>query len=126
MATDKHRRDLHQNTQWFASAWLILERERGVSVREIQDATCEYFDVKRTEMLSQRKDRRVTNARMIAVYLACEKTDHSLPEIGRMFHRDHTTILHGRRKIAKRKLENEFFEIAVKDLESILEGAKHD
>lgn len=126
MSVTGQHMNLHVSARWFEAAWIILDRERGVSVREIQDAACEYFGVKRTEMLSQRKDRRVTNARMIAMYLACEKTDHSLPEIGRMFHRDHTTIYHGHRKIGRRRAENDFFETAVGELDGIIEGAKHD
>lgn len=126
MAVTGHHMNLHINPQWFEAAWIILDRERGVSVREIQDATCKYFSVKRSEMFSQRKNQRIANARMVAMYLACEKTDLSLPEIGRMFHRDHTTIYHGHRKIEKRRLENEYFESAITELSELLEGAKHD
>lgn len=114
------------SSQFFDAAWRLLDSERVVSIRAIQDASCEYFGVKRTEIMSPRKDRLVCNARMMAMYLACELTDRSLPEVGRMFHRDHTTILHGRNKMRQQVKENTFFENAASELTAIIEGAKHD
>jgi hypothetical protein len=54
-----------------------------------------------TELLAQRRDRAVVWPRHVAIYLCCTMTTHSLPHIGRAFGgRDHTTVLHAKRRIA--------------------------
>jgi chromosomal replication initiator protein len=65
------------------------------SVREIQLATCRAFDVSLEELLSSSRSARVARARQIAMYLARELTEASLPALGRQFGgRNHTTVLH--------------------------------
>jgi chromosomal replication initiator protein len=64
-------------------------------IADIQRATAEAFSLPLRELLSKRQDRRCARPRQVAMYLARELTVHSLPEIGREFDRDHTTIMHG-------------------------------
>lgn len=75
---------------------------RRVTVEDIIHATCKHFGISRVEFMSQRRSCVVVRPRQIAMYLAKELTMNSLPSIGKMFAgRDHTTILHGVRKIAR-------------------------
>jgi hypothetical protein len=63
---------------------------------------CRYFDIDRLELLSHRRASHVCYARHVAMYLGKSLTRHSLPALGRRFGgRDHTTVLHGIRKIEK-------------------------
>jgi hypothetical protein len=75
---------------------------RPLLVEDIQRVACKYFSVQRNDMLSPRRDVRVAYPRHIVMYLAKTLTMKSLPEIGRRLGgRDHTTILHGVRKIER-------------------------
>jgi hypothetical protein len=71
------------------------------SVSKIIDATCAHYGVTRRMMLGQRRLQAITLPRQVAMYIASEGTGLSLPVLGRLFGgRDHTTILHGVRKVA--------------------------
>jgi chromosomal replication initiator protein len=73
------------------------------TVELIQAATCELFDITREELLSTRRSARVAWPRALAMYLAREHTDASLPAIGRAFGgRNHTTVLHAHRRTAEK------------------------
>jgi chromosomal replication initiator protein len=73
------------------------------SVAQIQTAACEQFGLSREELISSARTARVAWPRQVAMYLARELTDESLPAIGRHFGgRDHTTVLHAWRRIEER------------------------
>jgi chromosomal replication initiator protein len=76
------------------------EQPRRIHVTEIQHAVCEASGVRMIEMSSHRRARSVARPRQVAMYLARELTPLSLPQIGRRFDRDHTTVLHACRTIA--------------------------
>jgi hypothetical protein len=97
----------------------------GLSVDiEIQKAVCKHYDVKLADMLSGRRTANIMLPRQIAYYLCKELTPHSLPQIGRRFGgRDHTSILHGVRKIARLLLSNEGLRAEIAALTSILGSA---
>jgi len=79
---------------------LLALQERLVSIDNIQKTVAEYFKLKITDLLSQRRNRSLARPRQVAMALAKELTNHSLPEIGDAFNgRDHTTVLHACRKI---------------------------
>ena len=62
----------------------------------------EYYNIKIADLLSQKRNRTIARPRQMAMALAKELTNHSLPEIGDAFGgRDHTTVLHACRKIAE-------------------------
>ena len=66
----------------------------------IKQAAAEYFKLSLEQLTGAGKARQVAHARQIAMYLAKQMTSRSLPEIGRRFGgRDHTTIMHGVKKI---------------------------
>lgn len=83
---------------------LIAAQEKLVTIDNIQKTVAEYYNIKMSDMLSKRRSRSVARPRQMAMALAKELTNHSLPEIGDAFGgRDHTTVLHACRTIAKLK-----------------------
>src|SRR5690554_5831542 len=85
---------------------LLALQDKQVGVDNIQRTVAEYYKIKMSDMLSKRRSRSVARPRQVAMALAKELTNHSLPEIGDAFGgRDHTTVLHACRKIAKLKEE---------------------
>lgn len=85
---------------WF---WILSDRvvDREPRVSEIQDTVCKYFDLSKAHLLSSRRNSQIVMPRHIGMYLARELTSKSFPEIGRLFHRDHTVPIFAARKIAK-------------------------
>ncbi len=76
---------------------------RGISLATIQELTCEAFSITRDELLSESRSARVAWPRQVAMYLAREHTDETLPSIGRQFGgRNHTTVMHAVRRTAER------------------------
>jgi chromosomal replication initiator protein len=81
---------------------LLALQDRQVSIENIQKIVAEHFKIKMADLLSKRRNRSVARPRQLAMALAKELTHHSLPEIGHAFGgRDHTTVLHGCRKVAE-------------------------
>lgn len=72
-----------------------------VTIETIQEAVSDYFKIKTADLLSKKRTSAVSHARQVAMYLAKELTQKSLPEIGVMFGgKDHTTVLYACRKIS--------------------------
>ncbi len=83
---------------------LIGETKKIVAMDDIQEAVCAQFHVKMAELKSRRRSKTLVHPRQIAMYLCRELTDASYPEIGRQFGgKDHTTIIHACRQVAKAK-----------------------
>ena len=81
---------------------LLASHARQISVDNIQRVVAEYHNIKLNDMLSGRRSRSISRPRQVAMALAKELTNHSYPEIAEMFGgRDHTTIMHGCRKVAE-------------------------
>jgi chromosomal replication initiator protein len=79
---------------------LLALQDKQVSIDNIQRIVAEYYKIKVADLLSKRRSRSVARPRQMAMALSKELTNHSLPEIGDAFGgRDHTTVLHGCRKI---------------------------
>ncbi len=76
-------------------------QERLVSIPNIQKTVADYFGLRQGDLVSKRRQRSVVRPRQIAMTLAKELTEHSLPEIGEAFARDHTTVLHACRVVRK-------------------------
>lgn len=86
---------------------LLALQDKLVTIENIQKTVAEYYKIKISDILSARRSRSVARPRQIAMALAKELTNHSLPEIGNRFGgRDHTTVLHACRKIEQLKEEN--------------------
>jgi chromosomal replication initiator protein len=83
---------------------LIGDKKKIVTMDDIQEAVCTQFHIKMTELKSRRRSKTLVHPRQIAMYLCRELTDASYPEIGRQFGgKDHTTIIHACRQVAKGK-----------------------
>ena len=79
---------------------LMRAQASVISLSNIQKTVADYYQLKLTDLLSQRRTRSLARPRQVAMALAKELTEHSLPEIGEAFGgRDHTTVLHGCRVI---------------------------
>jgi len=86
---------------------LLAIQARQVSVENIQKTTAEYYNIKMSDILSKRRSRSVARPRQMAMFLAKELTNYSLPEIGESFGgRDHTTVIHACKKINELRATN--------------------
>lgn len=81
---------------------LLAVQSKLVTLENIQKTVADYFRVKVSDLHSARRSRSITRPRQMAMALAKELTQHSLPEIGQAFGgRDHTTVIHACRKVAE-------------------------
>ncbi len=86
---------------------LLALQDKQVGIDNIQRVVSEYYKIKMNDMISKRRSRSVARPRQVAMALAKELTNHSLPEIGEAFGgRDHTTVLHACRKIKELQEES--------------------
>jgi chromosomal replication initiator protein len=96
---------------------LLALQARLVSIENIQKTVAEYFKIRVGDLLSKRRNRSIARPRQIAMALAKELTNHSLPEIGDAFGgRDHTTVLHGCRRIvflreSDKRIDNDYLNL---------------
>ena len=83
---------------------LLALQDKLVTIENIQKTVAQYYKIRVADLISKRRTRSIARPRQIAMALAKELTNHSLPEIGDAFGgRDHTTVLHACRKIAELK-----------------------
>ena len=81
---------------------LLALHQKLVTLESIQKTVAEYFKMRVSDLLSKKRTRSIVRPRQLAMALAKELTNHSLPEIGDAFGgRDHTTVLHACRKVAE-------------------------
>ena len=86
---------------------LLAVQNRQISIENIQKTVADYYKIKVSEMYSKKRSRNVARPRQVAMALAKELTQLSLPDIGEAFGgRDHTTVLHACRKIADLRSSN--------------------
>ncbi len=79
---------------------MLAAQDKLISIENIQKETAEYFGIRTSDLLSPKRSRSIARPRQLAMTLAKELTNHSLPEIGKSFGgRDHTTVLHANKKI---------------------------
>ncbi|ULX57052.1 chromosomal replication initiator protein DnaA [Ectothiorhodosinus mongolicus] len=79
---------------------LLALQDKLVTIDNIQKTVAEYYKIRVSDLHSNRRSRSITRPRQLAMALSKELTNHSLPEIGKAFGgRDHTTVLHGCRKV---------------------------
>ncbi|MDD8022016.1 MAG: chromosomal replication initiator protein DnaA [Paracoccaceae bacterium] len=83
---------------------ILRASDRKVTIEEIQRKVAEHYTIRLSDMIGPKRVRTIARPRQVAMYLAKQLTTRSLPEIGRRFGgRDHTTIMHGIRKIEELK-----------------------
>ena len=108
---------------------LLAIQNRQVSVENIQKTVADYYKIKVSEMYSKKRSRNVARPRQIAMALAKELTQMSLPDIGEAFGgRDHTTVLHACRKVALLKStdtgHHARFQFTAEGPEKLMTGAR--
>ena len=90
---------------------LISLQERLITIEQIQKTVANYYKIRVADLLSAKRDRKITLPRHVAMMVAKELTNHSLPSIGDAFGgRDHTTVLHACKKISDLKLKSSSLE----------------
>ncbi|MGV3740246.1 MAG: chromosomal replication initiator protein DnaA [Gammaproteobacteria bacterium] len=100
---------------------LLALQDKLVTIENIQKTVAEYYKVKVADLLSKRRSRSIARPRQMAMALAKELTNHSLPEIGDHYGgRDHTTVIHACRKVKELILEGGDFSEDYKNLMRIL------
>jgi chromosomal replication initiator protein len=87
---------------------LSNQKPRHITISLIQKAVAQHFDIKVEDLKAKKRSKNIAYPRQIAMYLARELTDASLPRIGQEFGgRDHTTVLHAHEKIKEEMRTNE-------------------
>ncbi|MGB3246974.1 MAG: chromosomal replication initiator protein DnaA [Sulfitobacter sp.] len=86
---------------------VLRSSERKVTVEEIQRKVSEHYNIRLSDMIGPKRLRSYARPRQVAMYLCKQLTSRSLPEIGRRFGgRDHTTVMHGVKRIEELKLSD--------------------
>jgi chromosomal replication initiator protein len=80
---------------------MLAAYERQVTIENIKRKVADYYNIRVSDLSSPRRTRTLARPRQIAMALAKELTQHSLPEIGESFGKDHTTVLHACRKVVE-------------------------
>lgn len=102
-----HSKNLTINVVKDALKDILFIQNKQISVDNIQRTVADFFHIKITDMYSKKRPANIARPRQIAMYLAKELTQKSLPEIGNLFGgRDHTTVLHAVRKITADRAKN--------------------
>ena len=102
---------------------LLSIQNRQISVENIQKTVADFYKIKVADMYSKKRPASIARPRQIAMYVAKELTQKSLPEIGELFGgRDHTTVLHAVRKIGGERQKNPELNQQLHVLEQTLKG----
>jgi chromosomal replication initiator protein len=102
---------------------LLKSHDRRITIEEIQRRVAEHWNIRLTDMTSARRARAVARPRQVAMYLAKQLTQRSLPEIGRKFgNRDHTTVMHAVSRVGELMARDPGFAEDVDLLKRMLES----
>lgn len=102
---------------------LLRANDRKVTIDEILRQVSDYYNLRLSELLSERRARDIARPRQVAMYLAKQMTSRSLPEIGRKCGgRDHTTVMHAVRKIEDLRQTDSVIEDDINRLSRLIEG----
>lgn len=102
---------------------ILRTNDRKISIDDIQRKVAEHYNIRLADLIGPKRARNVARPRQIAMYLSKQMTSRSLPEIGRRFGgRDHTTIMHGVRKVEGLISEDSGMAEDVAVLKRMLEG----
>lgn len=95
-------RQVHLNMVQDVLEDLLQVFQNNISIYDIQKKVCSHFHILMSDMMSKNRSRNIALPRQVAMYIAKQLTDHSYNEIGNQFNkRDHTTIMHGIKRIEK-------------------------
>ena len=97
-----------------------VSRPKVITAKDVQAAVCNYFSVSLVDLCSTRRSRALAVPRQIAMYLVRDMTDLSLPDIGKLFDKHHSTVLHACDKIGAERKENQSLNKTLEDIKSSL------
>jgi chromosomal replication initiator protein len=118
-----NQKDITINLAREALRDLLSIQNRQISVENIQKTVADFYKIKVADMYSKKRPASIARPRQIAMYLAKELTQKSLPEIGELFGgRDHTTVLHAVRKMAAERQQRLELNQQLHVLEQTLKG----
>ncbi len=118
-----HHRSIDQDLVREALKEILTPARAIIGIEAIQKATADYYKIKVADMYSKRRPANIAMPRQVAMYLAKELTQKSLPEIGELFGgRDHTTVLHAVRKISDLRSRDPQLNHALHVIEQTIRG----
>ena len=94
----------------------------NVTVDKVFSAVYHRYNIKREDLVSARRTKEIASARHVTVYLIRTITEMSLPNIGKLFNRDHSTILSSLDAVEKRKAQDDLFRIELEEMEKEVRG----
>lgn len=95
-----------ENLEYLLRDTLDQENKEAVTMEVIQKTVADYYDIRLGDMTSKRRPQSIAFPRQLAMYLCRDMTQHSLPEIGCAFDRNHATVLHAFRLIERKCAED--------------------
>ena len=117
------RREITLEVAQECLADILRTNDRKISIDDIQRKVAEHYNIRLADMVGPKRARNVARPRQIAMYLSKQLTSRSLPEIGRRFGgRDHTTIMHGIRKVEELVTQDHLLAEDVAMLKRLLEA----
>jgi len=94
----------------------LSDRAPVVSIDSIKKIVAKHYSLAIEDFTSSRRSESIAFPRQIAMYLACEMTELSLPEIGKAFEKDHSTVVHSRKRISRELEQNPFFVTKINEI----------
>ncbi len=117
------RREITLEVAQECLADILRTNDRKINIDDIQRKVAEHYNIRLADMMGPKRARNVARPRQIAMYLSKQLTSRSLPEIGRRFGgRDHTTIMHGVRKIEELIIDDSAMSEDIAVLKRMLEA----
>jgi chromosomal replication initiator protein len=102
---------------------ILRASDRKITIEEIQRRVAEHYNIRLSDMIGPKRVRTIVRPRQIAMYLSKQLTSRSLPDIGRRFGgRDHTTIMHGVKKIEEMMTTDSQLSDDLQMLKRLLQG----
>ncbi len=102
---------------------ILREKDRVVTIESIQKATCDFFNLRPSELRSKKRTKNIALPRQVAMYLCRRHTGASFPVIGDRFGgRDHSTVIHAANAVERRMREDANFRTTVERIERMIEN----
>ncbi|MCL2539825.1 MAG: chromosomal replication initiator protein DnaA [Firmicutes bacterium] len=98
----------------------ISNAKENITADKIIDVVCKYYNVNKSDLMGKKKNKEIVDPRMICMYLMTELLDIPLTSIGKIFARDHTTVIHARDKITDGIRKNNKLKTAINDIRNML------
>ncbi len=101
---------------------IAKQEEETIDANKIIDIVCKFYNVKRDELLARKRTKTIAEARQIAMYLIKEFLPIPLDDVGKIFGKNHATVIYARDKISEDMKKSRRLEIQINDLKKMIEG----